>query len=198
MRKTLLTTASGLALLFGTAAATAEIDTAKGATGSYSVAQVERERAPQTTPGAGAAERERDRPAATGTTGVGTHTFLSYEQNEEKFAGQTVQNMPAEEWIGRDVVDRQGDTIGSIEDLLIQEGKQEVTHALVEVGGFLGIGATRVALEIDELRPAEGAEGDVTTAMTREQLEALPHLQRTNGSWVPSEDQQRDRPGTTR
>jgi sporulation protein YlmC with PRC-barrel domain len=74
--------------------------------------------------------------------------------------------------IGRNVVNTNGDTVGEIDSVVIdQSGK--VRYAIVGVGGFLGIGKKDVALAWDELTISENGE-KVTTNATKDQLAALP------------------------
>jgi sporulation protein YlmC with PRC-barrel domain len=74
--------------------------------------------------------------------------------------------------IGRNIVNTNGDTVGEIESVVIdQSGK--VRYVIVGVGGFLGIGKKDVALAWDELAISENGE-KVTTTATKDQLAALP------------------------
>ena len=75
--------------------------------------------------------------------------------------------------------DPQSDNIGDINDLIIgEDGK--ITHAVVGVGGFLGIGEKDVAVPFDQLKVVE-KDGDIRLiyAATKEQLNAAPALDRT-------------------
>ena len=75
--------------------------------------------------------------------------------------------------------DPESDSIGEINDLVVNE-EGAITHAIVGVGGFLGIGEKDVAVPFDELKIVE-KDGDIRLiyAATREQLEAAPALDRT-------------------
>ena len=74
--------------------------------------------------------------------------------------------------IGRNIVNANGDTVGEIDSVVIdQSGK--VRYVIVGVGGFLGIGQTDVALAWDDLAISENGE-TVTTTATKDQLAALP------------------------
>jgi PRC-barrel domain len=55
-------------------------------------------------------------------------------------------------------------------------GMGAATHVIVDVGGFLGLGAKPVALTTDQLTFMRDLEGGVhaTTAWTKEQIKALP------------------------
>jgi hypothetical protein len=75
--------------------------------------------------------------------------------------------------------DPESDNIGEVNDLIIgDDGK--ITHAVVGVGGFLGIGEKDVAVPFDELAVVE-REGDIRLvyAATKEQLEAAEAYDRT-------------------
>jgi sporulation protein YlmC with PRC-barrel domain len=74
--------------------------------------------------------------------------------------------------IGRNIVNTNGDTVGEIDSVVIdQSGK--VRYVIVGVGGFLGIGKKDVALAWDELAISENGE-KVTTTATKDQLAVLP------------------------
>jgi hypothetical protein len=49
-------------------------------------------------------------------------------------------------------------------------------QVIVDVGGFLGIGAKAVALPVSQLDFMRGEDGDIhaTTTLTKDQVEALP------------------------
>jgi hypothetical protein len=76
--------------------------------------------------------------------------------------------------LGRNVVDATGDTIGRIVDVLVdRDGRPRA--ALVDVGGFLGIGTRRVAVAWETLHFTP-VTGDVTikSDLTTDQLAAEP------------------------
>jgi len=74
--------------------------------------------------------------------------------------------------IGRTIQNAAGETVGEIENVIIDEDGR-VEYVVVGVGGFLGVGEKQVALAWDELAVADNGE-TVVTAVTKEQLEALP------------------------
>jgi len=81
----------------------------------------------------------------------------------------------ASAFMGRSVFssqDPQSDNIGDVSDLIIgQDGK--ITHAVIGVGGFLGIGQKDVAVPFQELQVVQqDGELRLIYAATREQLEA--------------------------
>lgn len=81
--------------------------------------------------------------------------------------------------IGADVHDAHGETIGQVEDVVIGSD-DTVTHLVLDIGGFLGIGSHTVALEMDEAQFYHNADDEslrVHVPMTQEQLETLPEYQ---------------------
>jgi len=85
-------------------------------------------------------------------------------------------------FIGRSVyssADPQSDNIGDVNDLIVSENGA-ITHAVIGVGGFLGIGEKNVAVPFDQLKVVE-QDGDIRLvyAATKEQLEAAPAFDRT-------------------
>ena len=85
-------------------------------------------------------------------------------------------------FIGKSVYSGEGEdaeNIGDVNDLIVSEDGK-ITHAVVGVGGFLGIGEKDVGVPFDELKVVE-QDGDIRLiyASTREQLEAAPALDRT-------------------
>jgi sporulation protein YlmC with PRC-barrel domain len=111
-------------------------------------------------------------------------SYGSYNATAGAFDGQIAGGFTAEDLIGADIENTNGDTIDEVSDLLIDQNN-EVTHVLVDVGGVLGIGTKTVALPIDELQVPEGSVDDPVfiTSMTEDQLEALPAYVETDGMY---------------
>ena len=75
--------------------------------------------------------------------------------------------------IGANIYNDQGQSIGEVEDLIIQrDGAAPV--AVVSVGGFLGMGARLVAVPLSELRFAEDNARWTLNGATKESLQARP------------------------
>jgi hypothetical protein len=98
-------------------------------------------------------------------------------------AGATVNGnhvMSKDEWTT--FKDRH-ESIGEIEDIVVG-GNGQIRHVLVGVGGFLGIGEKRVALDmsaIDVMRSEDGGMYLVVNK-TKAQLEALPSFKMPSAS----------------
>lgn len=117
--------------------------------------------------------------ADTATPAADTEAATTIMPDTGMLAGMT-----ADEIIGRNVVDIAGDNVGSVGDLLLGPDGQ-ITHVMVDVGGFLGIGTRTVALEVGSLTAEQGDGGDFVVALTRDQIEALPEYERQDDTWVP-------------
>lgn len=82
----------------------------------------------------------------------------------------------AERLIGADVHDAEGETIGSVDDVVV-DADNRISDVVVDVGGFLGIGSHTVKLPLTQARIGWSDADDevrVQVAMTAEQLEQLP------------------------
>lgn len=92
----------------------------------------------------------------------------------EGYAAVEPTAMTAEMLTGANVHDASDTTIAEVADLVLTpEG--EVTHVVLDVGGFLGIGAKSVALPMENLTIAQSGETvSVWVNMTKDELSALP------------------------
>ncbi|MGE3282925.1 MAG: PRC-barrel domain-containing protein [Alphaproteobacteria bacterium] len=83
-----------------------------------------------------------------------------------------------ERLIGKDVYGANGEDVGDLENLLISPDGR-VRAAIVEFGGFLGIGTNKVAVSWDQLQ----INGDrVVTNLTKEQVRAMPRWEKDRAS----------------
>lgn len=90
------------------------------------------------------------------------------------------QDMTTEMLTGARVYDATDEWIGEVSELIIDD-QGKITDAVVDVGGFLGIGEKPVKLaisELDILRETGGGELRVYVSMTREELEAQPSYEK--------------------
>lgn len=94
----------------------------------------------------------------------------------EGFAEVPVEEMTAESLEGARIYDANDEDIGEVANLLLDPAGQ-VTDAIVDVGGFLGIGERRVAIAFDEMQVMRSTDGDelrVYVNATKELLEERP------------------------
>jgi sporulation protein YlmC with PRC-barrel domain len=82
--------------------------------------------------------------------GTSESTAASEEGAASAPAG-TLYEMTAEQLTGKAVIDSQGDSIGEVEELVIG-GPASTVHAVISVGGLLGVGDTEVAVPLDDLQ----------------------------------------------
>ncbi len=114
-------------------------------------------------------------------TGDKSRAEMGTMTETDQAAGTIPGGLTAEEIIGRDVVNKNGEGVGQVEALVIQPDKGDV-HAVVSVGGFLGIGDRDVAIPLKEL---EFGDDNVTlmSQQTKEDLESLPEYE--ENAWRP-------------
>jgi hypothetical protein len=120
-------------------------------------------------------------------------TYSSYNASSDTFDGQIAGGYTAEELIGTNIENANGEPIDEVSDLLIDDDN-EVTHVLVDVGGVLGVGTKTVALPIEELTVPQGSSDEPVfiTAMTEDELEALPAYYEADGMYSVDVDADMD------
>ena len=87
-----------------------------------------------------------------------------------------IQEMTADDLTGRYVYGSNDETVGEIDSLLMGDAGK-ISEAVINVGGFLGLGEKPVAVSFDELQVLRNADdGDVRVYIdsTKSKLEALP------------------------
>jgi sporulation protein YlmC with PRC-barrel domain len=83
--------------------------------------------------------------------------------------------------IGASVKNAQGESLGKIDELVIDPKDARIKAAIVSVGGVLGIGAKSVAVPWDKVTMGSDADRDtIVVAMGREELEQAPSWQKSN------------------
>ena len=101
------------------------------------------------------------------------------DADADMFADYTaveLEGLTTEQLTGARVYDADQNDIGEI-DTLLTTGDGMITEAVVDVGGFLGMGEKPVALSFDNLEIMQDAEGEDFVVMinaTQEELEAMP------------------------
>jgi sporulation protein YlmC with PRC-barrel domain len=106
----------------------------------------------------------------------GKQTMNTTEQRTE---AETL--LAASEIKGARVINLQNEDIGDIDELLIEPATGQVRFAVVSVGGFLGLGSTRVAVPWSAFQiVTERGKIKYTLDATRERLEKAPRVQGKN------------------
>lgn len=87
---------------------------------------------------------------------------------------RTIEPRTAEAILGSAVVDSNGKEIGRLVDVLV-DGDGHPEAAVIDFGGFLGVGARKVAVHWSALRfgPADGKH-EVRLEMSRDEIKAAP------------------------
>jgi sporulation protein YlmC with PRC-barrel domain len=94
-----------------------------------------------------------------------------------KAAGSVVETS---DLIGTRIKNSAGKDIGEIDSLLIDPQSGKVTHAVVGLGGFLGVGEKKVVLPWSELKMASSTDGrKPAIVMEQAKLENAPRYERT-------------------
>jgi len=83
----------------------------------------------------------------------------------------SLDTLGQEEIVGKTVVSQQGEEIGEIEEVVMDTTSQQQL-AVIDVGGFLGIGEKSVAVAFEQLQLSE--DGRVKSDLTRETLQSQP------------------------
>lgn len=187
MHKYLITTVSSVALLFGaatmataqTSSPSAQDPSSPGAGVIKKEGQMQRDPAMK--------QRSTESPGTSGSMGssssVESSSYKSYSENKDSLAGASIAGgFTADQLLGADVMNAAGDSIGEIEDLVV-DTNNKVSKAIIGVGGFLGMGTKNVAVDLSELKPGTDQKGFVT-AMTKEELKTLPEYEKQAGNWV--------------
>ena len=91
--------------------------------------------------------------------------------------------------------------IGSISDLILSKDAKNVDGFVIGVGGFLGIGEKSVALKLDKLKMASGADGamELSMDMTKDELRNTPTFksQKDQNAEKQAAERARNQPATT-
>ncbi len=106
---------------------------------------------------------------------VGSTVGSTVGTGTDAAAGATGAAWNKVELVGKSVQGADREEVGEIDDVVMAEGGK-VESVLVDVGGFLGIGAKRIAIPVANLE----VQGDtvVATGLTRKQAEAMPEYKR--------------------
>jgi sporulation protein YlmC with PRC-barrel domain len=88
--------------------------------------------------------------------------------------------MYASKLIGASVKNPQGESLGKIDELVIDPHDARIKAAVISVGGILGIGAKSVAVPWDKMTIGSGDDRDtIIVAMARDELEKAPGWQQS-------------------
>lgn len=81
---------------------------------------------------------------------------------------------------GATVLNPKNERVGELDDLIV--GKDRVLFAIVEVGGFLGVGGRLIAVPYTSLQISEDGRRIVLPGATKEQVKRLPEFKYRSGT----------------
>jgi sporulation protein YlmC with PRC-barrel domain len=97
--------------------------------------------------------------------------------------------LAASEITGARVINFQNQDVGEIDELLIEPDTGQIRFAVVSVGGFLGLGSTRVAVPWQALQiTRENGSVRYSLDATKERLEKAPRVEGKNYERLYSAD----------
>jgi sporulation protein YlmC with PRC-barrel domain len=92
----------------------------------------------------------------------------------------TMNEVYASKLIGASVKSAEGESLGKIDELVIDPHDARIKAAVVSVGGILGLGAKSVAIPWDKMTMGTGADRDtIVVAMGKDELERAPGWQKS-------------------
>lgn len=112
--------------------------------------------------------QDADSPAV-GTEGVGTESVGYFEVEDGRKAVPGL-NLTVRQIEDLDVVSADGDRLGDVDEVLAT-ADGDVVAISIDMNGVLGWGDEEVILPLDRI---ELFEGDLRTALTEDEIEALP------------------------
>jgi hypothetical protein len=114
-------------------------------------------------PGRGPLAQQPQQPSAPPSASTGA------EDTWQSTLPQGVQGV-----LGKEVRSGSGENIGRIVDVLVDKGRQ-VRAAVIDFGGFLGVGSRKVVVDWAALHfPSAGQQDPITLDVTRDQVNAAP------------------------
>lgn len=125
--------------------------------------------APDTSAGA-----TRDQPADTTNPGMATPDGGAMATDS---AAISVDDM-----MGKTVRGSDGESLGSVEDIIIDPQSGEARQLVLSSGGFLGIGAKQIAVDLASANLSSQDDALVLPNMTQADVEALPEFEMEEGT----------------
>lgn len=138
---------------------------------------------PLDAPDTGAAELDTDIDEAdvAEAPAAPTETFLSMQEDDDILASELMD---------ANVENPEGESLGSIRDVLIND-ELGVKAVVIGVGGFLGIGQKSVAVNYQEIQEVrENGEVTLVFSATRDQLDEAPEFQTLSDQIAAAEREQ--------
>jgi sporulation protein YlmC with PRC-barrel domain len=81
----------------------------------------------------------------------------------------------AKDMIGQKVIGSDGKSLGDVSDAIVDSSSGKIEKLIISSGGFLGIGAKTIALDMSQIQMAPG-EGIKATDVTQNEVEKMPEF----------------------
>src|ERR1700749_1650614 len=101
------------------------------------------------------------------------HTGCNYYRNPKEKLMNTSSVISSDKVEGTNVYNPAGEKLGSIDDLMIDKYSGKVSYAVMEFGGFLGMGTDRYPIPWSMLKYDDGKSGYVVP-LDKAKLEKAP------------------------
>lgn len=109
-------------------------------------------------------------PSTASDPGMGDDPMMGADRSQQPMgAGESLESMASDELVGKSVVSQTGEEIGDIDEIVTDPTSGQ-KFAVVDVGGFLGVGQKSIVIGLDELRMAQG-DDRIQSDLTREELQ---------------------------
>lgn len=105
--------------------------------------------------------------------------FMAPEITRDGYGVASMEDLTTEDLTGARLYGTKDEDIGEINSLIVDDSGQ-ITRAILDIGGFLGLGEHQISVTLDELsilREADGTDFRVFIDATKEQLEAQPEYE---------------------
>jgi putative membrane protein len=120
----------------------------------------------------GQSPEQQTAPAA----GTSSQTSSAGTTQEAARPANPLGEMTANDLIGQKVVNKNGDKVGKIDDIVLNSNDKAVL-AVISVGGFLGIGDKLVAIPFDQLQLGED-KAILLSSATEDELKSMPEYEK--------------------
>jgi sporulation protein YlmC with PRC-barrel domain len=111
---------------------------------------------------------------------------MQQQQGAQRSQAQQQGQMPASELIGSKVLDRQGQELGEISDVVIDLRSGRAHAAVLEFGGVLGMGEKHYAFPISQLKPGKQRDQFVLN-IDKQKLQSAEGF--AKGEWPGMDDE---------
>lgn len=124
----------------------------------------------------GAALAQQSSPSQPGTSGTEGATSGATSGSASPQAGQGVamDRASASQLLGKTVVGSDGQSLGEVEDVVLDPQSGQAKQVIISSGGFLGIGEKQIAVDFQNLRMQPGQDQVTVSNLSQRDVEAQP------------------------